>query len=336
MDIQRLAEKFQHTKVDIRDVGMREGLQSQPGLVLPTEAKRELFEGLAQANIHEINAVAFVNGKKMPHMADAEALLRAIAPLAQDVDVSGLVLSRSGLDRAVAMKKEGLLDTIFLVFSPVVATLVANGLKPDLSGRVEEIRMFADEAASHGLKVGVFCSEAFGSPTSGWVDPRLVIEHAHNFDEMPGVSEMIISDSSGQADPLQVARMFDALSRHLPIDKRICFHTHDSRGTGLANICAALSSPFTHFVLDASFGGLGGDFPFVPDAFGNVATEDLCEMLNGMEFDLDVDVPKVVAIARRYAGMSGRTLMSRVSGCAHSMDWKKRHRRQNLASLAAA
>jgi hydroxymethylglutaryl-CoA lyase len=321
----RFRDKLARTKITIREVGLREGLQSDHQTVLPTKTKADLFRRLAEANICEINPVAFVNPAKMPHMGDAEELLRSLGSAREGVDISGVVLSPNGLQRALRMKDEGLLDSIFLVFSPVAETLAANGVKGGLGEYLDQIERNAETASAAGLKVGVFCSEAFGSPIRGRIDPEEIVGYAKRFNTNRAVHELVISDSSGQADPLQVMSLFDRLSAVLPHDRRLTFHVHDSRGAGLANILAALSSPFTNFVLDSSFGGYGGDFPFIPDAFGNVATEDLCEMLNGMGIDTGVNVEKVVSVTRDYSKLSGRPLLSRVVHCSGSLKWKQDH-----------
>lgn len=323
--LKQLVEKLSRTRVDIREVGLREGLQSH-NMILPTATKLSLFKGLADAGLGEINAVAFVNPRKMPHMGDTEDLLRAIAPFAADVDVSGVVFSEGGVARAVRMAEEKLLDTVFLVYSPVPSSMAANGITADPELLLQQIERSAAVAAAAGLKVSVFISESFGSPIAGWTDPETVITSAIRVHAMAGVTELIISDSTGQADPVQVLDLFTRLAEVLPTDQRITFHVHDSRGAGLANIVAALSSPFQHFCLDASFGGLGGDFPFIPDAYGNVATEDLVEMLSGMGYETGVDPDKVVAIGRQYSEISGRPLGSRLSGCTHAQRWKRSRR----------
>lgn len=321
--LDQATEKLKATRIAIRDVGLREGLQSHTQ-VLPTEVKVEIFKGLVAAGIREINAVAFVNPVKMPHMGDPEDLLRSLGSARDGIEISGVVLSSSGLKRALTMRKEGLLDLIFLVYSPVPGTMASNGVAGDSEELLKKMQDMAAEAAEAGLKVGTFCSETFGSPTDGWTDPELVVETASRLTASPGVTELIISDTTGQGDPLQVLRFFTALSRTQPVDRRICYHVHDSRGSGLANIFAALCSPFRNFVLDSSFGGYGGDFPFVPDAFGNVATEDLAEMLYGMGFRHGVDPDGITEITKKYVALTNRPLSARLGLTSGTLKWKRR------------
>jgi hydroxymethylglutaryl-CoA lyase len=319
------------TAVAVREVGLREGLQSDP-MVLTTEQKRELFQGLVEANCHEINAVSFVSPKRMPHMADAEELLRSLGELRQGVEISGLVPNERGLDRAIAMRNEGLLDRILLVFMDSEAGLSANGMTASRTELLDQIRRSSAAASETGLKVSVFISLAFGSSMEGWMDPRRVATAATEIVEIEGVGELIISDSVGHADPLQVHRLLSRLAEVLPVERRIGLHLHDTRGAGLANVVAALASPFQSFVFDAAFGGWGGDYPFIPEAYGNVATEDLAEMLHGMGYQHGIDIGKIMEVTGEYAGLSGRSVDSRLSK-AGPVAWK--HQRNAMAPTGA-
>ncbi len=308
------------TRVDFREVGPREGLQSH-GLIMPTAGKVDLIERLASAGCREINAVAFVHPKAMPQMADAEAVLRAVGPDRGDLRLSALVPNDRGFERALAMREEGLLDAIFLVFAESTAALVANGFTQTHDALLEQIERSSARAADAGLDVSVFLSTAYGCSVQGAVDPQGVIEHAQRLQAMPGVAEIIVSDSTGQADPLQVLRLLTALAEVLPTSRRLGVHFHDTRGAGLANLFAALLSPFEHLVVDAAFGGWGGDWPMLKEAFGNVATEDVVELLVGLGIDVGVDVEAIAALSREYAELSGRPLAARLPS-ASPIGWK--------------
>jgi len=314
--------KIRQTKITLREVGLREGLQSH-STVLTTDQKVELFRGLVQAGCKEINAVSFVGATKMPQMADAENLLRAIAPYADGIDISGLVPNERGLDRALAMKAEGVLDTALMVFSISEEGMRANGMTASSEQLARQIERSAAASLAHGLKVVVFISGAFGDNFKGRVDPKLIIDHAANIAAFPGVDEILISDSTGHADPLQIHSFFTLLAERLPVDRRIGLHMHDTRGAGLANIAFALASPFEHFVLDSSFGGWGGDYPFVDDSFGNVPTEDLVEMLIGMGFETGIDVDAILKVTRRYADFTGRGIGSKLHFSTGPLVWKR-------------
>lgn len=309
------------TTTTIREVGMREGLQSDP-TVLSTDQKVSLFRGLVEAGCREINAVSFVSPKKMPHMADAEDLLRSLGEARAGTTISGLVPNDRGLERALVMHNEGLLDTALLVFMDSEAGLAANGMTASRSALLAQIERAAATAAEEGMNVSVFVSMAFGSSIDGWMDPARVVASAAEIHGMPGVTEMILSDSVGHADPIQVFRLLTSLAEVLPTDQRIGVHLHDTRGAGLANVLAALSSPFQDIVFDAAFGGWGGDYPFIPEAFGNLATEDLAEMLFGMGFQHGLDVDKIMRVTSDCADYSGRRSEARISTVG-PVRWKR-------------
>ena len=312
------------TRVDIREVGLREGLQSH-GSVLETAEKLEIYSGLHAAGCREMNVVAFVSPKRMPQMADPEGFLRGLAQephLREGVVLSALVPNERGLDRALAMREEGLLDTVFVVFSESATTLSANGMIAAQDSLLDEIERWAGRARDGGLNVSTFVSASYGCSVEGPVDPARVVEHAARLQGMSGVDEVIISDSTGQADPLQVLRLLTALAEVLPVDQRLGVHFHDTRGAGLANVFAALASPFEHLVVDAAFGGWGGDWPFVPEAFGNVATEDVVEMLVGLGFDPGIDVAVIQAVTKAYAARTERAVSAKLTDAA-PIGWKR-------------
>jgi hydroxymethylglutaryl-CoA lyase len=309
------------TRITLREVGLREGLQSD-GTVLATEQKTALFRGLVAAGCREINAVSFVSPKRMPQMADAEDMLRALGSARDDVTISGLVPNDRGLARAIAMRREGLLDTVLLVFMDSAAGLAANGMTSSRAELIAQLERAAATAAETGMSVSVFISLAFGSSIDGRTDPERVVASAAELHALPGVTELILSDSVGHADPVQVSWLLARLADVLPTDQRIGLHLHDTRGAGLANVLAALASPFEDIVFDAAFGGWGGDYPFIPEAFGNIATEDLAEMLYGMGFRHGIDIDAIMRVTTEYAAASGRTTNARVSSVG-PVRWKR-------------
>lgn len=319
--IDDLVSRIGATRVTYREVGLREGLQSH-GAMLPTDAKVGLFRGLREAGAREFNAVAFVNPSKMPQMADAEAFLRSLGPLREGTVLTGLVPNDRGLSRALTMGQEGLLDGILLVFAESMSVLAANGMESSFGPLLARIERSAASARDAGLGVSVFVSTAYGCSIEGRIDPARVVEHAARLRAIDGVTELVISDSTGQADPLRVVRLLSDLAEVLAVDDRIALHFHDTRGAALANIFAALASPFEHLVLDAAFGGWGGDYPFVPEALGNVATEDLLEMLVGLGLDTGVDVELVMEVSREYARLSDRPIGAKLHASS-PIRWKR-------------
>src|SRR5258708_29579249 len=151
------------------------------------------------------------------------------------------------------------------------------------------------------------------------------MEHVQDRPSIPGVTEVVISDTTGQADPLQVLRMLSAVRVVVPTDRRIAVHFHDTRGAGLANVFAALMSPLEHIVIDGSFGGWGGDWPMLKEAYGNVATEDVVEMLVGLGIDVGIDVDRIVEISRDYSERTRRPLGAKLPP-ASRIAWKHERR----------
>jgi hydroxymethylglutaryl-CoA lyase len=289
------------TRVDLREVGLREGLQAQPNVV-PTESKVRWAKKLINAGYSEINAVSFVRPDVMPQMADAEALLERLADaLSLTTRVSGLAPNQRGVDRAIAARRHEQLHDVILVTAATASTLQANGMSADPEQRMSEIERWAALCKEAGLRVIVFISAALGCSIEGRVEPGVVLRLAERLGGIASVDEIVISDSTGQADPLQVHNLLARLADVAPIDQRLGLHFHDSRGAGLANIAVAMLSPFQWFAVDTAFGGWGGDVPFIPEASGNVSSEDVAEMLKGMGCDLRVDVERVIEVTKEVS-----------------------------------
>jgi len=295
-------------EVAIREVGMREGLQSDP-TVVPTDVKIELARTLLAAGVESLNAAALVNPQVMPQMADAEELLEGLGPV--EATVSVLVPNARGMARALDLHAKGLVDEVHLINSMTAGVLRANGLEITVEQRMEEVAVLADRAAAAGMRVAVFVSSAFGCSIQGSVPEDDVLRMVESLLSTEAVSEIVISDSTGQADPGQVSTMAERVAS-LVGSFPITVHLHDSRGAGSANALAALLSPLENLTLDCAFGGWGGDVPFIPEAAGNLATEDLCEMLFGMGIRTGIDVEKVAEASRRLSAETGRAIEAKV------------------------
>ncbi|TGE01629.1 hydroxymethylglutaryl-CoA lyase [Methylobacterium nonmethylotrophicum] len=255
------------TAIDIVEVGPRDGLQND-SRHLSTEAKVEMIAKLAGAGLRRIEAASFVNPKRVPQMADAEAVLARVVDL-PGVSVSGLVLNGRGFERALAA---GLREISFVAVA--TDTMAARNQGTTARGLVETWAGIAKRAEAEGLFRSVTIAVAFGCPFEGEVPLARVIEIARALAES-GADEISLADTIGVATPLAVEERFAALSEAVPgLPMRA--HFHNTRNTGYANADAALRSGVT--VLDASLGGLGG-CPFAPGATGNIATEDLVSML---------------------------------------------------------
>jgi len=252
-----------HQHVELVEVGPRDGLQNEATL-LATVDKVELIQRLIQAGSRRLEVASFVNPKRVPQMADAEAVL-ATLPQSNHVCRIGLVLNRKGLDRAIAAG----CDEIGLV---AVATNTF-GLKNqgmDIEQSIASCKELIPIAKEAGLTVQVTLSVSFGCPYEGEVDSQHVLDIAKRLAELQP-RELALADTIGVAVPIQVQHLFERIYAFAPA-LTLRGHFHNTRDTALSNILAAYQTGVR--VFDTSIGGIGG-CPFAPKASGNVATEDV-------------------------------------------------------------
>ncbi|GAA1777664.1 MULTISPECIES: hydroxymethylglutaryl-CoA lyase [Streptomonospora] len=265
-------------QVEIVEVGPRDGLQNEE-TPLPPARKVELIERLLAAGARRIEAVSFVNPRRVPQMAGAEEVMAAV-PRREGVSYIGLVLNRRGLDRAL----EAGVDEVN------VAIPATDGFCRRNQGcSVEEMNdAFAGIAAASadaGVPISATVSTAFGCPFDGETDPERVVEVARRAAEA-GAVEIALADTIGVGVPRQVADLVERV-RKVAGGARLRCHFHNTRNTGYANAHTAVEHGVT--VLDASVGGFGG-CPFAPGATGNIATEDLAFQLERSGLHTGVDV----------------------------------------------
>lgn len=281
-------------KLEIVEVGPRDGLQNEPG-GMSTETKLEFIRQIVAAGIRRVEVASFVNPKRVPQMADAERILGAVERRG-DVRYIGLVLNRRGFERAAAAG----CDEIGM---SVVATDTFN-LRNQGATMRESIDAWLDiAAAAHatGIRVHAMVSAAFGCPYEGEVAPEKVVAIARELaDGTP--TEIAIADTIGVGVPTQVTGLLQRLADALPGMPLRC-HFHNTRNTGIANAYAAIEGGAS--VLDASVGGIGG-CPFAPAATGNIATEDLLYLLDRMGIDTGVDLGQTIAASRWLQEQFGR------------------------------
>lgn len=287
--------------VEIVEVGPRDGLQSEPG-VMPTATKVEFIERLIEAGLRRLEVTSFVNPKKVPQMADAEQVLAGLRKR-PDVWYVGLVLNRKGFDRAVAAGCNE-------IGMAVVASDTFNRRNQGV-GTEDSIAAWLDIAkAAHaaGVRPQVTVSAAFGCPFEGEVPVSRVIEIAKRVAE-GNPHEIAFADTIGVGVPSQVSEIIGRAREALPGVRLRC-HFHNTRNTGLANAWAAWEAGAA--TLDSSLGGLGG-CPFAPKATGNIPTEDLAYLLarSGVETGLDLD--RLVEAGVWLTDLLGRTLPSMVT-----------------------
>jgi hydroxymethylglutaryl-CoA lyase len=272
--------------IEICEVGPRDGLQNEPKLV-STETKVELIKKLIDSGIRIIEAVSFVNKKVVPQMADAEEVMRLV-PKRDDVRYGGLVLSRSGLERALHT------DVNFLhVVTTTSDSFNLRNAKRTVDQAVEELSKVIEEGAATKGVAGVL-GTAFGCPFEGEVPLSRVLKVAESFLKA-GCTEITLADTTGMANPLQVQNVVSAFQKQFGKDLTLGLHFHNTRGLGLANILAGYQAGVTRF--DSSIGGLGG-CPFAPRAVGNVCTEDMVNMFRGMNVETGTDLEGLIEAAK--------------------------------------
>jgi hydroxymethylglutaryl-CoA lyase len=288
-------------RATIREVGPRDGLQGERAL--PVEDRVRLIEALAATGVPKLEVVAFVSPKAVPAMADAAEVWRRVQKR-EGVLYSALVPNRRGAEDAVAAGGfQGLQS-----FLSVTDGYNRRNVGKSVGESVRDVADVADVARAAGLPTEVSISCAFGDPYEGDVGPERVAELAERLLNL-GVDALSLADTTGMATPGRVWDLIDRVRRTLP-EVPLSLHLHDTRGTAMANVLAALETGVTEF--DASVGGLGGS-PFAPGANGNLATEDIVHMLTDMGVDTGVDLDRLLEAARLAESLVGHPLASQVS-----------------------
>jgi len=298
--------------VAIREVGPRDGFQNEPE-VIPTAAKVALIDRLARTGLRRLEVTSFVRPDLIVQLADAERVLALIDP-PPGVALSVLVPNRRGLDRALAVRERFQQVTVFL---SATETHNRRNLNRSVAESVDEVAVVLARAAEHGLRAEAVISVCFGCPYEGRVDPGRVIALARALRDA-GAGELSFADTTGMANPRQVAVFFAAAGEALGDGVELTAHFHNTRGAGLANVYAALLAGVDSF--EASFGELGG-CPVPPGSSGNIATEDLVCMLEGMGVATGVDLAELIECARGAELALGRRLGSRTLR-AGPIDWR--------------
>jgi hydroxymethylglutaryl-CoA lyase len=283
--------------VEIVEVGPRDGLQSSPG-ILPTQAKVEFIRRALAAGLRRIEVASFVNPKRVPQMADAEDVLRALGRPASGVHYVGLVLNGKGYERAVAA---GCNEIGMAVVASDTFNQRNQGVSTSQS--VADWLAIAREADAAGIRAQVTISAAFGCPFEGEVRPGRVVELAKRVaDARP--FEIALADTVGVGVPTQVTELVSLVREAVPGIALRC-HFHNTRNTGYANAFAAVQAGVR--ALDSSLGGLGG-CPFAPAATGNIATEDLLYLLHRTGHDTGVSLEAAIATSKWLQQALGREL----------------------------
>jgi isopropylmalate/homocitrate/citramalate synthase len=275
--------------VKIVEVGPRDGLQNEK-VVIPTQAKVDYITALGDAGLRVIEAGAFVSPKWVPQMADTAEVYRDI-PKDPGMEYPVLVPNMKGLERAI---DTGV--TSIAIFTAASETFNKRNINMSIDESFTNYAPVAARAISENIRIRGYVSTAFGCPYEGEVPPEKVLEVSARLLDL-GCYEVSIGDTIGVGTPMQVQGVIGVLLQVIPASK-LAMHFHDTRGTALANTLAALEMRIATF--DASAGGLGG-CPYAPGASGNMATEDLVYLLDGMAIETGVDLKKLVAASHTIA-----------------------------------
>ncbi len=288
-------------KIGLVEVGARDGLQNE-SLIVPTATKIALIERLIAAGLRRIEVASFVHPKRVPQMADAEAVLAGLTRT-PSVSFIGLVLNRKGYERARAA---GCHEVGMALGASDEFNRRNQGV--DTAESIAVWREIAREARAAGIKAHLTISTAFGCPFEGEVDPDRVMSIAEECAVGEPI-EIALADTIGVAVPTQVTDLFRRLREILP-DMPQRAHFHNTRNTGIANAYAAFTAGVE--TLDSSIGGLGG-CPFAPGATGNIPTEDLVYMLDRMGVESGAALERLIEASLWIQERIGKTVPSQLS-----------------------
>jgi hydroxymethylglutaryl-CoA lyase len=297
--------------VTIFEMGARDGLQNE-GEIVPADAKVEFIDLLSETGLRWIEATSFVSPKAIPQLADAADVFARIEKK-PGVRYPVLVPNLKGYERAKAVGADAI-----AVFTAASEHFTKRNINMTIDESIETFRDVVRAARNDGMWVRGYVSTAFGSPFGDAVTPQMVVDVCVKLMEM-GCSELSIGDTIGVGVPSQIDELMPLLLQQVPLES-IAFHFHDTRGTALANVYAALQHGISKF--DSSSGGLGG-CPYAPGATGNVGTEDVLYLLHQMGIETGVDLAKVRAASRYIAGVVGHALTSKAYQAMEASDARR-------------
>jgi hydroxymethylglutaryl-CoA lyase len=287
--------------VTIWEVGARDGLQNEETIV-PVDVKLEFLDRLADAGLTTLEATSFVHPKWVPQLSDAEDLLSGLKQR-EGIRYPVLVPNERGLDRAVAA---GVRD--IAIFASATETFANRNLHRTLDSQMKMFEPVVTRATSLGVDVRGYVSMCFGDPWEGSVDPATVVSVGQRLLDM-GCSQLSLGDTIGVATAGHVSALLTAFAEAGTPASVLAVHFHDTYGQALANTLEALRHGVT--TVDSSAGGLGG-CPYAESATGNLATEDLVWLLDGLGVETGVDLAALADTSAWMAGQLGRPSPSRV------------------------
>ncbi|MES1172559.1 MAG: hydroxymethylglutaryl-CoA lyase [Bacteroidota bacterium] len=292
---------FEHLPPDVTiyEVGPRDGLQNESRLIA-TDDKVVFIDALSQTGLRAIEITSFVNPKWIPQLADAVEVSRRIARQ-PGIVYSALVPNRQGLDSALAAGMKEI-----AVFMSASETHNKKNVNKTIAATLQAFRDTVPPALAAGLKVRAYVSTVYGCPYEGAVDPAKAVELCHELRAL-GCYQVSLGDTIGVATPRQVRDVLSRVLAEIPAPE-VAVHFHDTRGTALANILVSVEMGIT--TVDSALGGLGG-CPYAPGASGNVATEDVVYMLEGMGVRTGIDLDRLVEVSRLASTLVGHEVPSK-------------------------
>lgn len=286
--------------VTLYEVGPRDGLQNE-AVLLPTAAKVLLIEALAGAGLRRIELGSFVRPDWIPQLADTDQVARAL-PSLPGVKLTALVPNLRGLERAIAA---GLREVA--VFMSSSESHNQKNTNKSIAQSLAHFGEIVPKARAAGITVRAYLSTVWGCPYEGQVDPEKAAGLALQLRDL-GCSEVSLGDTVGVGNPRQTQQILELFLRRGFAREELALHLHDTNGTALANCLVGLELGFATY--DTSIGGMGG-CPYAPGAAGNLATEDLASMLQGMGIETGIDLTRLFAAGRLAQELLRRKLPGR-------------------------
>jgi len=292
--------------VRIIEMGPRDGLQNEK-MPVSVEARIAFVEALVGAGLNTVEVGAFVSPKAIPQMASSDAVLRGVAHMT-GAEFHVLVPNEKGYDAARAAGAK-----VVSVFAAASEGFSRANINCTVAESIERFKPVIERAKADGVKVRGYISCVLGCPFDGEIKPKAVADLAKTLWDL-GCYEISLGDTIGVGTPDKAKQMLRAVSANIPAAK-LAMHFHDTYGQALANLYAGLEEGVR--VIDAAAGGLGG-CPYAPGATGNVATEDVVYMLDGMGLSTGVDMEKLLAATNAMSGVLGKPPVSRVASALNA------------------
>ncbi|MBR1162515.1 hydroxymethylglutaryl-CoA lyase [Bradyrhizobium elkanii] len=297
-------------QVKIIEMGPRDGLQNEKTPV-SVEARIAFVEALVAAGLNTVEVGAFVSPKAIPQMASSDQVLRGVSHIKDKVkgaEFHVLVPNEKGYDAARAAGAE-----VVSVFAAASEGFSRANINCSVAESIERFKPVLARAKADGVRVRGYVSCVLGCPFDGEIKPKAVADLAVTLWDL-GCYEISLGDTIGVGTPLKAKEMLRAVGSELPVGN-LAMHFHDTYGQALANLYAGMEEGVR--VIDAAAGGLGG-CPYAPGATGNVATEDVVYMLEGMGVKTGIDMDRLLATTNEVAGLLGRPPVSRVASALNA------------------